>query len=390
MLIDKSLQYSGTLQFSLKARQLKEQGREIISLGLGEPEFDTPEHIKQAAKEALDAGLTRYSSPAGLGELRDLVAAKLREDNDINAQAGEVLITPGAKNALFLACAALLRPGDEVINFTPCYVSNGPIIKLAEPKCVVHDVPLTGDDFRIDPDRIRSCINDRTRLIFINYPNNPTGVMMTPDEAQFLRDVVAAGDFYLLSDEIYERIVFGDMRHISPASFEDIRERVVTVNGFSKTYAMTGWRIGYVHANSELTTLMTKIHQQINTNTAAFIQKAAVAALTGPQNHIGEFVEKLRRRKLLYDDMVAGNEHLTGSSPDGGFFGFMNVSATGLTSDEFCAKLLDETGVAVIPGVQMGERFDRYARVSLVNQTDVVAEGLKRISDFVNEIVRST
>ena len=378
------------MQFSLKAQELKKQGRNIVSLGLGEPEFDTPEHIKQAASEALAAGLTRYSSAAGLTELRELVAKKLRVDNGIDAHPDEIIITPGAKNALFLACAAILRPGDEIINFTPCYVSNFPILKLAEPNCIVHNVPhLLHDLSIIDEARVRALINKRTRLILINYPNNPSGKMLTQTEAEFLREIISSNDIYLLSDEIYERIVFGHHEHISPASFDNIKHKVITVSGFSKAYSMTGWRIGHAHANADLISIMVKIHQQLNTNTAAFIQKAAVAALNGPQDHLIQFIDNLRQRKKLYEDMLVSNDHLNGSHPEGGFFAFLNISATDLSSDEFCTRLLEETDVAVIPGISFGLDFDDYCRVSLVNHTRVVAEGLNRISEFARKTVKN-
>ena len=387
MLIDPGLTTSQTLQFSLQAAEMKRQGRDIISLGLGEPEFDTPDHIKEAACAALAEGLTRYSQPAGLSDLRELVAGQLAESNGIPAEAGEVLITPGAKNALFIACAAILRPGDEVINLNPCYVSNIPILKLAEPQVVVHNVPMIADGFTIDVDRVARLVSGKTRLIFINYPNNPTGKMLDPAEAQFLRDVVSGNDLYLLSDEIYERITFGETAHISPASFEDIRDQTITVSGFSKAYAMTGWRIGYLHTTADVLSVMLKIHQQINTNTAAFIQKAAAAALSGPQDHLVKFLADLQERKALYDGLLRDSEPLSGSDPTGGFFGFVNISATGLTSDEFATRLLDATGVAVIPGISFGEDFDGYCRISLVNHTEVVREGLERIRGFVDEKV---
>ncbi|MBN1795538.1 MAG: pyridoxal phosphate-dependent aminotransferase [Sedimentisphaerales bacterium] len=389
MLIDKTLTQSKTLQFGLMAAELKRQGREIISLGLGEPEFDTPQHIKQAAKDALDAGFTRYSAAAGLPELRELVAEKLQNENDISATAKQIIITPGAKNALFLACAALLRPGDEVINFNPCYVSNNPIIKLAEPRTIVHNIPMSSDDFTIDKDGVASLVNKKTKLVFINYPNNPTGKMLCEDEAQFICDLVRENDLYLLSDEIYERITFGQTTHVSPASFAQIADKVITVNGFSKAYSMTGWRIGYVHAAADLVAVMIKIQQQINTNTAAFIQKGAIAALTGPQDHIETFITNLKERKGMYDSLVANNKNLTGSNPQGGFFAFLNIGATGLSSDEFATQLLDETGVAVIPGISFGADFDNFCRLSLVNETEQVKQGLELINQFVNNKVRN-
>lgn len=388
MIIDESLKASKTLQFALKARELKNQGKEIISLGLGEPDFDTPQHIKQAAKNALDAGFTRYGPAAGLPELRELVAEKLQNDNGIAADPCHIVITPGAKNALFIACAAVLQPRDEVINFSPCYVSNNPILKLAEPKAVVHNVSMVSNKFAMDRERIRSLVNNKTRLILINYPNNPTGRMLTPDEAEFLHQLVAENDLYLLSDEVYERIVYGETPHISLGANKDIQDNVVTVNGFSKAYSMTGWRVGYVHASADLVSVIMKIHQQLNTNTAEFVQKGAIAALKGPQDCLNDFVGNLKQRKTLYDSLLADNQYLTGSNPEGGFFGFLNISATGISSDEFATQLLEETGVAVIPGISFGADFDDYCRVSFVNKTEVVAEGLKRIGEFVNSKVK--
>lgn len=384
MIIDSAIQESPTLQFSLKAQELKKQGRDIISLGLGEPDYDTPDHIKQAAAEALATGLTRYSAAPGLPELRELVARKLREDNGIPAKPGEVLIVPGAKNALFLACAAVLRPGDEVINLTPCYVSNVPILKLAEPQCILHNIPLLPDAFRLDRARIHAALTPRTRLIFINYPNNPSGKMLDADDAAFLRETVAGRDCYLLSDEIYERLAIAEKPHLSPASFPEIAEKVITVNGFSKSYSMTGWRIGYTHAAPALTAVMLKIHQQLNTNTAAFIQKAAVAALTGPQERLRQFIGDLHARAALYRDFCAHTPSVRTAPVEGGFFGFLHIGAAGLPSDAFATSLLEETGVAVIPGVSFGDDFDDWVRISLAASTAQLTEGLRRIGEFMS------
>lgn len=389
MLIDKSLTRSRTLQFGMKVRELKQQGREVISLGMGEPDFETPEHIKQAAKDALDAGLTRYSHAMGLPELRELIADKLQNENGIAAKTEQIIVTPGAKNALFISCAAVLQPGDEVINFNPCYVSTYPILKLAEPQAIIHNVPMIPEKFTIDKNKIRSLINDKTKLIMINYPNNPLGTMIGDDEVNFLLEIIQEYDINLLSDEIYEKVTFGQTKHISLGALTDIQDKVITVNGFSKAYSMTGWRIGYVHANAELTSRMIIINDHLNMNTAAFIQKGAVAALTGPQDHLIDFIEALKKRKAAYDSLLQGNEYLTGSSPEGGFFGFINISQSGLNSDDFATQLLDETGVCLIPGVSFGQEFDHYCRVSLVNQTEVVEEGLKRIGNFITKRVEA-
>ncbi|MBI2843334.1 MAG: pyridoxal phosphate-dependent aminotransferase [Armatimonadetes bacterium] len=383
MIVEKTIQESKTLQFSLKAQEMKRMGREIISLGLGEPDFDTPEHIKRAAVEALNADLTRYSAAAGLPELRELVAQKLSLENGFDAEPDEIIITPGAKNALAIACMAVLQPGDEVINFTPCYVSNNPILELAEPRCVVHNVPLMGSDFRVDRNRIEDLVNERTRLILVNYPNNPTGTMIRGDDAEFIRGIVEEHNLFLLSDEVYERLILSDTPHISFAAFDDIRCKVITINGFSKAHSMTGWRIGYVHANRPLVSVMLKIHQHLNTNTAAFIQKAAVAALEGPQTHVLRFIEAIRERRDYYNRFISDHPGLSGSEIQGGFLGFINIKNSGLSSDDFCSRLLEEKGVAMIPGISFGADFDGWVRISLANNTELVAEGLRRTGEFI-------
>jgi aspartate aminotransferase len=385
MIIDPVITESKTLQFSLKAQELKKQGRDIISLGLGEPEYDTPEHVKRAAADALAGGMTRYSSAQGLLPLRQAVARKLQHDNSIPATADELLITPGAKNALFLASAAVLHPEDEVINLTPCYVSNLPILKLAEPHVVVKQVPLSSHDFRIDRERFLAALSERARLLVTNYPNNPSGKLLDADDAEFLRNVVRERQMYWLSDEIYERLLLTEKPHLSPASFADIRHKVITVGGFSKSYSMTGWRIGYVHACASITKAMLNIHQQLNTNTAAFIQMAALAALTGPQDRLHQFIADLKSRAALVADFAVKIPSVSCSSIDGGLFGFLHIGESGLTSDAFCTELLDQTGVALIPGVSFGGDFDHWVRISLCVPTDQLREGLQRIGQFLDQ-----
>ncbi len=383
MIIDPCLQESRTLQFALMAQQLKKQGRDIISLGLGEPEYNTPGHIRQAAVDALAAGFTRYGAAAGLPELRVAVAEKLRSDNRIMALPEHVLIVPGAKNALFVACAAVLRPGDEVINLTPCYVSNQPIIKLAEPRATIRNVPLCADTFRIDRRAVEQVLGERTRLLLTNYPNNPSGKMLDADDAEFLCRIVKERRLVWISDEIYERLALDGHHHISPAAFEDIAENVITVNGFSKAYAMTGWRIGYSVAHPRWTSVMTIIHQQLNTNTAVFIQKAALAALEGSQAELNGYVRELENRARLFREFGDRAVGLAYAPLQGGLFGFLHIGASGLSSDEFSAQLLEATSVAVLPGISFGENFDAWVRISLCAPTARLTDGLARMGQFI-------
>jgi aspartate aminotransferase len=385
MIIDSAVGQSKTLQFSLKAQELKKQGRDIISLGLGEPDFDTPDHIKQAAIAALMAGETRYSAAPGLPELRKLIAEKLLNDNAIPAKPEEIIVTPGAKNALFVACAAVLHPGDEVINITPCYVSNLPIIKIAEPLTIVHNISLSvTNSFKLDREKLDAVWSEKTKLIIINYPNNPTGKMIDADDFEYIINMTEKFGNYILSDEIYEKLILSDAKHLSPASIDSVRDKVITVNGFSKSYSMTGWRIGYTHAPAAITRIINNIHQQLNTNTAAFIQRGAIAALTGPQDHLTEFCARLKENAVVIKNM-AQKHNIPFSPIDGGFFAFISTASTGLKSDDFATKLLDETGAAVIPGVSFGEDFDDWVRISLTATGNQFADGVQRIDSFMQK-----
>ena len=386
MQLDESLQFSPTLQFSLKARELRKNGKDIISLGLGEPDFDTPDHIKQAAIDALHAGMTRYSAAAGLPELRELIADDLNSRCGFSAAADQIIVTPGAKNALFVLCAALLQPGDEIINLTPCYVSYIPIFKIAEPKAVIHNVGMLADnEFRLDQDRIASLISDKTKLIVINYPNNPSGKMIDQEDVDFLVECLKKNDrLYLMSDEIYERLSFSGKKNLSPGSYDEVASQVVTVNGFSKTYAMTGWRIGYCHAENKITQTCIKIHQQLNTNTAAFVQKGAVAALNGSHEHLELFSSRLAKHAGMLKHLSMESGHVL-SPVEGGFFGFLHTGDSSLDSDRFAADLLDKTGVATTPGRAFGEQFDHWIRISMACETETFKKGLERIGDYLNE-----
>ncbi len=384
MRIDAAVAESQTLAWSAKIAALKAAGRAIISLGLGEPDFATPPHIIAAAHAAMKAGFTKYSAAAGLPELRAAIAEKLARENGISAKSEEIVVTPGAKNALYLAAAALLEPGDEAVNLSPCYVSNRPILKLAEPDCRIVDVALRGPAFCLDREALEAAVTESAKVLLINYPNNPTGRMLDEKEAAFLVALMKRRPrLHLISDEIYESLLLGRAERFSPASVAEIRERVVTVNGFSKAFAMTGWRIGYVHAAQPIVRRILKIHQQLNTNTAAFSQKAALAALQGTQEHRRAFIERLRANRAVYAAFLASYSAIKGSMPEGGFFAFIDVSAAGLKSDAFCAALLEETGVAMLPGVSFGPDADDYCRISLATSKDDFEKALALTGKFV-------
>lgn len=382
----KQIPSSPTLEFRKKIQEFVKGNKKIISLGLGESEVETPAHIKEAGIKAINDGLTRYSAAPGLPILREIIAEKLYRDNDIKTDAANIIVTPGAKNALFVACMSVLEPGDEVVNICPCYVSNNPILCLASENIKIHNINMTRNSFKLNYEAIKNAMNSKIKLIFINYPNNPTGRVLSTEEFDFLVKLVATNDLYILSDEIYDKLVFGETEHCSLGAVEEIRDKVITVNGFSKAYFMTGWRIGYVNANLHLISNMLKIHQHINTNTPVFTQKAALAALEGPQDELEKYIEKLKERKNIYDNILSASDVLTGSNVEGGFFAFVDISKSGIKSDEFGTILLEETGVAVLPGISFGVCFDDYCRVSLVNHTDIFAEGLEKIENMVRNL----
>jgi len=379
---------SKTLEFHAKISEFVRSGRKIISLGLGEAECGTPRHIVDAGIKALNEGRTKYSSSAGLLELREKIAEKLFNDNNIDAKSNEIVVTPGAKNALYLSCLSLLNDGDEVVLIRPCYVSNYPIVKLANSNTVIKEVDLIKPEFELDLDAIEKSINSRTKLLFLNTPHNPTGKMIRQYEFDFLVDLLQKyPKLHILSDEVYERIITGSCKHLSLASNQNISERVITVNGFSKAYFMTGWRVGYLHSKSKyIISKAVKIQQHINTNTAVFVQMAALAALNGDQNVYLNYIEQLKERKMIYEDFLNTNNYLTGSSYEGGYFTFIDISKTRLDGDEFATRLLEEKGVAVVPGVVFGEKYTDFFRLSFVNTTELFEEGLYRISNFVKEL----
>ena len=378
---------SATLEFSRKVREHVQAGKKILSLGLGEAEIPTPNHIVEAGRQALLDGWTKYSAAPGLPALRERIAQKLATFNRIAARPDEVLVTPGAKNALFLACLAVLEGGDEVALIRPCYVSNLPMVALAADGVQIREVNLTPVTFDLDHGQMEQAVTGKTRLLFLNTPHNPTGRMLTAGDIEFLAELMRKNPrLIVLSDEVYDAITPGGMKHQSIGAVPDVADRVITVGGFSKTYFMTGWRIGYVHASRAIVRSMRSIHEHINTNTAAFIQMAALAALEGPQDCIADYVRKLEERKAIYERFLAAAAGLRGSAYEGGYFSLLDVSASGLDGDAFAVRLLEQKGVAVVPGASFGPCSAGCCRLSFVNHTDLFDEGLKRIHAQIGEL----
>jgi aspartate aminotransferase len=372
---------SETLRFSARAGELKAQGRRILSLGLGEPQFPTPPHIVEATYKAMKDGLTRYSNPYGLPDLRAAIAEKLRAENGLDYAVDEILVAPGAKNALHMVFSGLLTPGDEVVNIVPCYVSYDALFTLAGPGVTVKNVWLREDDYGLDLEALARAFSPRTRLVVYNSPHNPSGRVFAHDEIRALASLAIQHDCLLVSDEIYEALVFGSTPHLSPAAVEGMRERTIVINGFSKTFAMTGWRIGYLAAPKPLVKKLAAFQSHTNTNTCTFVQKGALAALKGPLEHVAAFRSSLGKNADTLCHRLTGVPNVRCPRPDGGLFALLDTRAIGMGSDELCLRLVEETGVATTPGVAFGA--EGFVRVSLANTVEETTTGIDLLADFL-------
>ncbi|NVK29846.1 MAG: aminotransferase class I/II-fold pyridoxal phosphate-dependent enzyme [Gammaproteobacteria bacterium] len=369
-----------SLEFSMLARQMNISGDKIISLGLGEPGFQTPSPIIEALFDAVGAGHTRYTNSNGLYELRQKLCDKFKIENSIQTDAENIVVTPGSKQAALLAMMAILEPGDEVINLLPCYVSYIPQLKLAEPTCIINNIDVLKNTYGPDWNAIYAKSNCKTKLIVINTPNNPTGYMFSEEDVWQLVELLKKYPrMYVLSDEVYEYLNFSGKKHLSIGSVDIIKDRVVTVNGFSKSFSMTGWRLGYLNAPPTLIDRVGRLQQHINTNTATFIQKAGVAALSQCRSFLKPYNRQLRTNYTALKNLCdrLGNIELNESC--GGLFAFINISKTGLRSDEFCSGLLQAQKVATTPGVLFGENWDCNVRISLAAEVEEFQVGINAL-----------
>ena len=367
---------SPTIAVAKEAQSLRARGVDVVDFGPGEPDFDTPPAIRDAAKQALDRGLTHYPPGRGYPELRAAISRKLERENGLRYDPGtEILVTPGAKQAILEAMLTLIGPGDEAITFDPGWGSYEAIVRLAG-GAPVH-VPLR-DDFTIEPAALARSIGPRTRLIIVGSPNNPTGHVFNADELDLIAGIAVEHDLAVISDEIYERIVYEGLVPISPATLPGMQQRTVTVNGFSKAYAMTGWRLGYAAGPAEIVSEMLKVHEHSVTAAASFVQIAGIAALDGSQAPIAAMVEEFERRRGI---VVGGLNDLPGVHcvlPEGAFYVFPNIEGTGMTGTEL-ARLLLRHGVAVTPGRGFGEACDTHIRISYATSEERIRTGVERM-----------
>lgn len=359
------------------ALQMQGEGKNVLNFSLGEPDFKTPDHICEAAKKALDRGYTHYTSSAGIAELREAIADKLQRENRVDVSAEEIIVTPGAKQAIYEVMMCLLDEGDEVILLDPAWVSFEAMVKIAGGR----PIWVKRLDERVDYQTLESAVSRKTRMIVINSPNNPVGYVLSEQELKEIADFACDHDLLVLSDEIYEKIIY-DRAHVSIASLEGMRERTILINGFSKTYAMTGWRIGYAAAPTEILAGMLRIQQHSVTCASSISQFAALAGLMSAQDCVEMMVAEFKKRRDVIVQRLNGMG-LPCLNPEGAFYVFTNTAAYG-TGIEFTNRLLEEAAIIVTPGSAFGRAGTEYVRFSYATSMQNILEGMDRIEELLS------
>jgi aspartate aminotransferase len=373
---------SPTIAVAKEAERLRGEGVDVVDFGPGEPDFDTPEHVREAAVRALREGLTHYAPSRGFPQLRQAIAVKLERENRLRYNPDtEIVVTPGAKQAILEAVFVAAGEGDEAIVFDPGWGSYAAIVRLAGAQPVhVQARP----DFTIDAARLQAAVTARTRAVVVGSPGNPTGHVLEQQEWVALAHVCRENDLLLISDEIYERITYDGVRGVSPATLPGMWERTVTVNGLSKAYAMTGWRLGYAAAPAPILSQMLKVHEHSVTTATSFAQMGAIAALEGSQDPIRAMVAEFRTRREIICSGLNAVPGVICPVPDGAFYVFPEISGTGHSGTELARLLLDH-GVAVTPGIGFGEEWDTHVRLSYATSEERIRTGLTRIREAVEK-----
>ena len=361
-----------------KAKELERQGKSIVHLEIGEPDFDTPEHIRDAAKQALDDGFTHYGASAGQIELREAIAKHQTERQGYDVSADSVIVTPGGKPVMFFTIMALVEQGVEVIYPNPGF----PIYESMINYMGGIAVPMQLNEesgYNADIDNLRSLITPRTKLIIINSPNNPCGSVIPESDLEKIAEMAVENDLVALADEIYKDMYYGDQEHVSITKFPGMRERTVILDGFSKSYAMTGWRLGYGVFPDFLVEPVTRLMTNSVSCTSVFGQMAAIAALEGPQDSVAAMMEEFTKRRDLVVEGLNSLPGITCPVPKGAFYAFPNIRATGMSSQEFANKALYEAGVALLAGTAFGAFGDGYIRISFANSQENLLEAIERL-----------
>ena len=379
-----SLSPSLTLAIDGKAKSMIASGQDVCGFGAGEPDFDTPEHIKAAAIAALQSGFTKYTPSSGVPELRQAISDKFKNDNGLNYKPSQIIVSNGAKHSCFNAILATCQPGDEVLIPSPYWLSYPEMVRLAgaEPVFVetkeANGWKMTAEDFE-------NAMSPRTKMVIINSPGNPTGAVYTREELEAIAAVAVEEEILILSDEIYEKLIYDGTEHISIGSLSpEAHDLTITINGFSKAYAMTGWRLGYLGAPEAIARAIDSLQSHSTSNPCSFAQKGALAALQGDQQVVEDMREEFNvRRDYMYDRLSKIN-NLSVPKPEGAFYMLVNIGKLGLNSTNFSDRLLSKAGVAVVPGVAFGD--DKTIRMSYATSLDIIKRGLDKFEDFCRSV----
>ena len=382
-----------TLSITAKANELKAQGVDVVSFGAGEPDFNTPQNIINAAIKAMNDGKTKYTPAGGILELKKTICKKFKEDNDLNYAPDQITISTGAKQCLANTFMAILNPGDEVLIPIPYWVSYPELVKLADGVPVFVETSKE-NNYKYTIADLEKAVSNKTKAILLNSPNNPTGTIYHKDELIEIAEFAKKHDLLIVSDEIYEKLIYDGEKHISIASLsDDAYERTIVINGVSKTYAMTGWRLGYVAASKEITKLMTSIQSHMTSNVNTITQYATIEALNGPVEDLNNMVKEFERRRNFMIDRLSKIDGVSIIKPNGAFYIMVNIASyfnktfkgeVINNSLDFARVLLDEEKVAVIPGSGFG--LDEYIRLSYATSMDIIESGIDRIDAFLNKI----
>ncbi|WP_297714467.1 pyridoxal phosphate-dependent aminotransferase [Clostridium sp.] len=387
------IEASVTLAITAKAKEMKEKGIDVISFGAGEPDFNTPENIINAAIKAMQEGNTKYTNVNGILPLREAICKKFKEDNGLIYKPSQIVVSTGAKQSLANVFLAILNPGDEVIVPNPYWVSYPELIRLADGKAVFVESDETSS-YKFTKENLEKAVTEKTKAIILNTPNNPTGTIYNKDELIEIAEFAKKYDLIIVSDEMYEKLIYDGESHVSIASVShDAYERTIVINGLSKSYAMTGWRLGYCGATEKIAKLMTNIQSHMTSNVCSITQYAAVEALNGPQDKVKEMIFEFERRRNYMAKTLEEMNNLSIIKPQGAFYIMINIDeCLGKEingekindSMDFSDKLLEKEKVAVIPGKAFG--LDNYVRVSYATSMELIEKGLERINKFVNKL----
>src|SRR5579871_2549200 len=381
-----SLTPSLTLAIDSKAKQMKADGLDVVGFGVGEPDFDTPQHIKDACIKALNEGFTKYTAASGIPELRQAVADKFKRENGLSYKPSQIIISCGGKHSCFNVIAATCEPGDEVVIPAPYWLSYPEMVKLAGASPVI--IPTTdATEFKVTPAQLRQAITPRTRLFILNSPSNPTGSVYTREEIKALGDICVEKGVLIMSDEIYEHLLYDGAKVKSVATFSQAHyDHTIIVHGFAKAWSMTGWRLGWCAAPEPIAKAIDAVQSHSTSNPTSFAQKGGVAALTGPQDHLPVWLAEYDKRRRFAHAKLNTMPGITCVNAKGAFYLFPNISRTGLKSSEFCAKLLEQEKVAAVPGIAFGA--DDYIRLSYATSMANIEKGLARIDKFCHSLAK--